>query len=339
MTKLLILFLFLHITLSADFVDDYYHGKYHSKNKLYALSSISVNETKYKEKVRAELHSDIASQIYSRISTSSKLHSSDVDGVYKKSFEHRATSNTQDIPLYHISYIKESIKNEMYYALAVFDFSKSKPSYISRSKELSRDVNRLYDAYKKEEKLYQKEKLLKQAISTYENLQKHQIVLSLFSKNKSTSEPKVKLSQLQSELISLYDNSAKNIEDLVKILAHRLNFSHINAALLVEPIMLRDGHMYSEFSYEFKDYFANELKNYTQLSQSEESKYKAKGYYHLDGNSVVVNVFISDSSNNRVTSSIASMEIKSNEKLLKKYKPLKDESDKSKILDEYLKGW
>jgi len=334
-----LLILFFSSTLYADFIDDYYHGKYNEKNKLYALSGISVSETNYKEKAHSELRADIASQIYSRVSTLSKLQSSDVNGAYESSFNFKATSTTKDIPLYHISYIKQSIKGDMYYVLAVFDFSKSELTYITRSKELSRDIDRLYDAYKKEKKIYQKEKLLKQAIVAYNNLKKHQMVLSLFCANKKINNPSVLLSKLESELISLYDKSAQNIEDLAKIIVHRLEFSHINSALLVEPIMLRDGHMYSEFSYEFKDYFTNELKNHIHLSTNEEARYKAKGYYHLDGNSVIVNIFISDSSNNIVTSTIASMRIKSSSKLLKKYEPFRDKSDNSKILDEYLKGW
>ena len=324
----------------GDFIDDYRNGLYQSKSdKIYAFGSIDTDTPNHKQMLQNTLYGDIASQVSSLVSVSSTMSSQSSRQNYQESFSYKSSVTSDDIPLYGVRVIHEKVQNGKLYMLALFDFQKVVPIYLKKDKELLENLQEYYRSFQSQTKLYKKEQLLNKMLLTHHRLQNNRAVLDLIAPNKKLSSPVISFVEVQNSLVELMDSDADNVEDLANILAKRLEIKKIKHPICVEPVSLRDNHLYSEFSYIFKNYFTKSVEKDGVVSFDEKVCYKAKGFYHLQPKRLIVTVFIQDTNKELLSSAIGYMKIPEDNKYLQPYKPLKRSTPLLQIVDEYMKEW
>jgi 5-carboxymethyl-2-hydroxymuconate isomerase len=311
--KVLLLYLITFISLSASWLDAYRYGTYlKDKDKIYSLVEIDQNRSNYKQIAFKEAISDISKQLHSHVSSEEFLQTAIKNDDLNEEFTQKIHV-ISNLPIHGAIKEREKFENSKYFLLLSFDKKATKDIYITKTNELSQQIDNLYKEYVKESNLNTKIKLLNLIEQNYDNYEKYSLIATLLG-SKNPSKPQLKKYKINSELDKIYNSTTKNIEELSKVLAMNISKTDIDGELYIDAFAYKDSDTFSDFSSKLQSQLEYELNQNTTIKLAHNAPYTLHGNYFVNDNFIRVKAIIYDKKGNKAHVIISKMTIKPSQK-------------------------
>jgi len=293
MKKYLLILLGFALFLNASWIKEYQLGMYiKDDNKIYALVQQKISNDKYKKAALNEALADISTQLFSEVVSVQFLDKRLLKDEFTQNFKQKIFI-ISDLPIHGATKENELIEDGTYYLLLSFDKKDTASIYKIRANELAKELDTIFEDYKKQTRIGVKENILNSLHSKMENYEKYSLVSKLL-KQTNILKPKITPYFIKNELSQLYDVTTKDIEGLSKVLANIIKKTEIKSSIRVMAFSYEDKDTYSSFSSEFKNNLEKELNKTMYLTTRNTSKYKLLGNYFLKEDHLIVKAALYD---------------------------------------------
>jgi len=164
------------LLLHASWVEQYQKGEYPKASSfVYAMTQVDAETKEYAKIAQKEAIADIATQLYSQVSSDQSLVDQVVNDERSQSFS-KNIHIVSDIPIHGAVKEREALEGRRYYLLLSLDKKSAGPIYKQEAERLCDAIERAYKDYLKEKSLQEKERLLNLISRDYRNYEKYALV-------------------------------------------------------------------------------------------------------------------------------------------------------------------
>lgn len=294
------------LLLNASWVEQYQKGEYpKSSSFVYAMTQVDVNTKEYAKIAQKEAIADIATQIYSQVSSDQSLIDEVVNDERSQSFS-KNIHIISDIPIHGAIKEQETLQDHRYYLLLSLDMHTAGPVYKREAQRLSGAIDKAYKDCLNEKSLHEKERLLNLIARDFANYEKYALVARLM-KQQEITQPSVSAYAIDKALAGLYKTVASDPDELASLIGKRLFKKKIKQSVKVLPFSYEGSGTFSAFSSEFQSYLENSVAKMARITKAHESVYKLAGNYYLKDGYLVANAQLYDNSGHIRATAIAKM--------------------------------